>query len=60
MNDLPLPEDDAIDAAHPFRSGRHDLYAEALRMVHAKVSKGALVDLVVWLLLRAETAERKP
>lgn len=48
--DRPLPEDDAIKAAHPTRTGRHDLYAEAMRMVGAKHSKGALVDLVNWLL----------
>jgi cell division protein FtsB len=61
--DEPLPEDDAIAAAFPlFRSKRHDLYAEAIRLVGAKRSKGALVDLVNWLLherdaLRAD-AER--
>lgn len=48
--DKPIPEDDAIRAAHPTRTGRHDLYAEAMRLVGAKHSKGALVDLVNWLL----------
>lgn len=49
-----LPEDEQIRAAHPVRSGRHDLYAEAVRMVGAKRSKYALVELVNWLLHRAE------
>lgn len=50
--DRPSPEDDEISAAspHPMRSGRHDLYAEAMRFVGAKQSKAALVDLVNWLL----------
>lgn len=50
--DMPLPEDDAIAEAYPTRSGRHDLYAEAMRMVGAKRSKGQLVMLVNWLLLQ--------
>lgn len=48
--DTPLPEDDAIKAAHPTRTGRHDLYAEAMRLVGARRSKGGLVELVNWLL----------
>ena len=51
-DDRPLPEDDAIKAAIPTRSGRHDLYAEAMRLVGAKRSKRALVELVNWLLHR--------
>lgn len=55
--DQPLPEDDAITAAHPAYSDKHhDLYLEAMRMVGAKRSKGALVDLVCWLLVRAVEA----
>lgn len=54
--DKPLPEDDAIAASHPLRSGRHDLYAEAMRLVGAKHSKGALVALVNWLLNEREKA----
>jgi len=50
--DEPLPEDAEIDAAHPMRSGRHDLWAEAMRLVGAKRSKGSLVALVNWLLIR--------
>lgn len=54
-----IAEQAAIDAAYPTRSGRHDLYAEAIRMVGAKHSKGALVDLVNWLLhQRTEPVER--
>lgn len=52
--DRPLPEDAAIEAAFPTRSGRHDLYAIAMRLVGAKYSKGALVALVNMLLHRAE------
>ena len=55
-NDKAIPEDAAIKAAHPLRSGRHDLYQEAMRMVGAKHSKGALVEMVTWLLLRIEQA----
>lgn len=51
-DDKPLPEDDAIKAVFPTRSGRHDLYAEAMRLVGAKRSKRALVELVNWLLHR--------
>lgn len=49
--DQSLPEDDAIHAAFPTRSGRHDLYAEAMRLVGARISKGGLVALVNWLLV---------
>lgn len=55
--DMPLPEDAAIKAARPTRSGRHDLYQEARRLVGAKRSKFALVDLVNWLLHRVEKAK---
>lgn len=50
--DEALPEDEAIQAAHPLENGRHDRYEEALRLVGAKRSKGALVELVNWLLSR--------
>ena len=52
--DYPLPEDDAIAVAFPTRSGRHDLYQEAMRMVGAKYSKCGLVELVNWLLHERE------
>jgi hypothetical protein len=54
--DQPLPEDDAIKNAHPLRSGKHDTYAEAMRLVGAKRSKGALVALVNWLLSERDEA----
>jgi len=54
--DRPLPEDDAIKAAHPLRSGRHDLYAEAMRLIGARHSKAGLVELVNWLLVDREEA----
>lgn len=53
-DDRPLPEDAEIAAAHPLKTGRHDLYSEARRLVGAKRSKGALVDLVNWLLYRVD------
>jgi hypothetical protein len=53
-DDKPLPEDPEIHAAFPTRSGRHDLYATAMRLVGARYSKGGLVALVVWLLLKGE------
>lgn len=54
--DQPLPEDAEIAAAHPLRSGRDDLYGEAMRLVGARRSKAAIVELVTWLLLKAEGA----
>ena len=45
---------DAIKAAFPTRSGRHDTYREAMRLVGDRHSKGALVALVNWLLIRLE------
>lgn len=55
VEDRPLPEDAAIDAAFPTRSGRHDLYADAMRMVGARYSKAGLVALVNWLLVRSDS-----
>ncbi len=51
-----LPEDAAIAAAHPTITGRHRTYAEAARMVRAKHSKPALIDLVNWLLSERDAA----
>lgn len=59
MIDQPLPEDEAIKAAHPLRSGRHDLYGEAMRLVGAKHSKAALVELVNWLLVCCQGRKRQ-
>lgn len=57
--DADLPEEAEIAASHPTRTGRHDLYAEAMRLVGAKRSKGELVKLVNWLLHRAEGAKAR-
>ena len=57
VQDGPLPEDAAIDAAFPTRSGRHNLYAQAMRLVGARHSKAGLVALVNWLLVRLDTAK---
>ena len=54
--DKPLPEDAEIHAHHPIVNGSHKTYEEALRVVGAKRSKGALVDLVNWLLQRNNRA----
>ena len=52
-----LPEDDAIAAAHPTKTGDDTLFAEAHRMVTARRSKPGLVALVNWLLSRVVKAE---
>ncbi len=54
MTSEQVAERAAIEAAHPLRTGRHDLYQKAMRLVGERHAKGDLVDLVVWLLLRAE------
>ena len=41
----------AINAAHPNRSGAHENYAIAMKMVGHRHSKNALVALVCWLLV---------
>jgi hypothetical protein len=47
----------AIKEAHPTRSGSHDEYGIAMRMVGNRHSKGELVALVNWLLVEeARTA----
>jgi hypothetical protein len=43
-------EAEKIDAAHPLRTGRHDLWAEAMRLVGERHAKSDLVELVNWLL----------
>jgi hypothetical protein len=40
-----------ILAAHPTRSGSHDDWGTAMRMVGHRHSKGELVSLVNWLLV---------
>lgn len=54
--DRPTPEDAAIAEAFPTRSGRHDTYQRAMRLVGDRHSKGALVALVNWLLIRIDAA----
>jgi hypothetical protein len=49
-------EREAIKAAHPLRTGRHDLYQEAMRLVGERHAKGDLVELVNWLLSRIDDA----
>lgn len=57
MNDeKALPEYYEINKVHPTRSGDHATYAEAMRLVGARQSKYALVDLVNWLLHREKQA----
>jgi hypothetical protein len=45
----------AVNDAFPTRSGSHDEYAVALEMVGHRKSKGELVALVNWLLVRCDT-----
>jgi len=60
--DEPIKEDKEIEAVHPVNvedEKVHKVYEEALRMVGAKRSKYALVDLVHWLLWRIEGLEKE-
>lgn len=50
-----MSEAEQIKAAHPTRTGRHDIYAEAMRLVGERHLKADLVELVNWLLLERET-----
>ncbi len=52
--DRPIPQDAEIAAAHPTETKRHGIYANAHAMVSAKHSKGALVDMVNWLLCKVD------
>lgn len=58
--DGPSPEDEAIMAAHPLRSGCHALHAQAMELVGARHSKGSLVALVNWLLHRVDAHPATP
>lgn len=51
-------EERAIDAAFPLKTGRHDLWAEAMRLVGERHEKGDLVELVNWLLFRNDESEK--
>lgn len=57
-NDAPQPEDKAIQEAFPTRTGRHDLYFSAMRLVNGRYSKDALVALVNWLLVEIENGRK--
>lgn len=50
-DDKPIAEDALIDEAFPTRSREHGTYQDAMRMVGAKYTKGALLALVNWLLV---------
>jgi hypothetical protein len=45
-----------IEAAHPLKTKAYAQWDTAMRMVGNRHSKGALVELVCWLLQRAESA----
>jgi hypothetical protein len=49
-----------IQASHPLVTGRHDLYKEALEMIHNRRSKGSLVELVNWLLYEIDQLKNRP
>ena len=53
---------EAIKEAHPTRIGSHKAWSEAMKMVGHRHSKGELVALVNWLLLRLQRfrGERHP
>jgi hypothetical protein len=50
---------EAVDEAFPTRSGSHEAYSKALRMVSARHSKGELVALTNWLLHGRDTARHE-
>jgi hypothetical protein len=50
---------EVIKAAYPTRSGSHDEYGIAMRMVSSRRSKGQLVALVNWLLVEQSNAIRE-
>lgn len=56
--DKPDQWQDAIAAAHPTKTGKHKSYAMAVEMVGNRRSKGALVELVNWLLAYRRIAEQ--
>jgi hypothetical protein len=58
LEDKPDDLTAAIAAAHPLRTGHHASYARALELVGNRHSKGALVELVSYLLVQiGATAE---
>lgn len=57
-DDMPDQYSDDIDAAHPTQTKRYDLDRIAREMVTKRRSKGALIDLVRWLLTRLDEKHR--
>lgn len=55
-DDRPDEWTEAVKAAFPTRSGSHDEYALAMKMVGSRNAKGELVALVNWLLVRLSRA----
>lgn len=56
--DVPDEWNEAVHAAFPTRSGSHDEYGKAQRMINSRHAKGALIALVNWLLVELrDTAE---
>ena len=55
-DDRPDEWTEAVKAAFPTRSGSHDEYALAMKMVGSRNGKGELVALVNWLLVRLSRA----
>lgn len=58
MGDVKDEWSEQISEAFPTRSGSHEHYAEAMRMVGNRHSKGELVALVNWLLVRCDNRSR--
>ena len=54
---MAMTHKEQIEAAHPVRTGRHDLYQEAMRLVGERQGKSELVNLVNWLLARLDAGE---
>lgn len=54
-----MTEQEKIEAAHPMKTGRHDLYKEAMRLVGEREAKYDLVNLVNWLLAENASLQRK-
>lgn len=57
--DKPDAWSEQIAEAHPTRTGNHATYAKALEMVGNRHSKGALVELVNWLLSEIDYRDKQ-
>jgi hypothetical protein len=58
-DDMPDQYSQAINATHPLKTKRYDLDMVAREMVTKRRSKGALIDLVRWLLTRLAEKDAK-